>query len=308
MIDIIHSDYSLPESIGFASQWAENYGDQDLGENLESNGCSTYHYTVNENVLDLGTEAITKTLEATNVSAAEVDVVILFQTSPCNAFPMPNTLVGSLKQRASLSRAWALSITQQQCVSPIHALRVLNSLFDKHPKWKYALLVGIDTILQENLRAIGNSGIHSDAASAMLIGREGSGSRVVTLDTYNDPRASVGINADGTYGENTNYLWSLISLIRKLFKRSGVDANQCISILPHNVNRPAWGQALDAMRLPQSVLFDQNFSKIGHAFGSDAAINIKDSSALVNPGNHLVFASGIGGCFGGFILQTGKAQ
>jgi hypothetical protein len=70
------------------------------------------------------------------------------------------------------------------------------------------------------------------------------------------------------------------------------------------VNLPAWHEALDALRIPRERLFDRNFARVGHAFGSDAAINLADSGALSRPGHHLVLASGIGGTFGGFAVTT----
>lgn len=309
MIDLIHSAYALPENVGCAQEWAAAYGGGAArGEALRAHGCDAYRYLGRENMVELGVRAIDRLIAESGVARTAVDALIVFQTSPCNALPMPFTLTGALRDGAGLSRSWALSIGQQHCVSPVHALRVLTALFARHTAWRHAILVGVDTILREELRAIGVAGLHSDAASAMLIGRPGSGARLRAVETYNDPQTVIGIDAAGQYRESPNYLWALISVIRRILRSSGTPVDALDSILPHNVNRPAWQQALAAIRLPSERLYDANFGRIGHAFGSDAAINLADSGALRRAGRHLVFASGIGGCFGGFLLETGELR
>ena len=305
MIDIVQSNYVLPACFNTVSDWAHQNANEKVGIALRTSGSHKYHFVKEEKLVDLGINAIAKTLQEAEISPKNIDALIMFQTSPCNTLPMPHTLVGQVREKSGLINSWAFAITQQQCVSPIHALRIIDALFAKHNDWNYVLLVGVDTILREELRAIGVAGLHSDAASAMLIGRPGTGSSVLAIETYNDPRAVVGIHEDGSYGENSNYLWSLISIIRRISKSAKINLAACKSILPHNVNKPAWAQALEAMRVPKELLYEKNFSRIGHAFGSDAAINIHDSKALTTHGKHLVFASGIGGCFGGFVLETG---
>jgi 3-oxoacyl-[acyl-carrier-protein] synthase-3 len=145
--------------------------------------------------------------------------------------------------------------------------------------------------------------MQSDGASAMLL-RRGAGSRLRGLHTYNHSRPTQGILPDGRYEADPNYLWGLVSLVRNVSRAAGLKPSEFTSVLPHNVNLPAWHETLDALRIPRERLFDRNFARVGHAFGSDAAINLADSQALSRPGHHLVLASGIGGTFGGFAVTT----
>jgi 3-oxoacyl-[acyl-carrier-protein] synthase-3 len=304
MIGISNSAYALGRERATIEQWcAAQRRPEPFVRQLAHNGARYFHRVASEGLVELGQAAIAKLLDASAIGAHQIDAMVLCQTSPCNVLPMPYTLVGSLRQAARLSRAYVFSIAQQQCVSPLHALRALAALFDMHRNWRYALLLGVDTILREDLRAIGDSGMHSDGAGAMLIERN-CGSCVCGIETYNDARPSEGIRPDGSYQPNEQYLWTLVSVIRRVAKSAAVPFTALTSILPHNVNLPAWRQALDALRIPQERLFTDNFARIGHTFGSDAAINLADSGALRAPGKHLVFASGIGGTFGGFILET----
>lgn len=305
MIALRHADYALPRARASVDAWCAAQRQPDsLVEALRAHGVDQFHRVDGESLLDLGRAAIARALDGAAVSPGEIDALIVYQTSPCNAWPMPYSLAAGLRREAGLDSALAFSVTQQQCVSPIHGLRILQALFRKHGHWRNALLVGADSILRESLRPIGVSGFHSDAASAMLVGRSGGGT-LHSFETYNDAKAVLGILDDGRYEPNDNYLWSLISVLRRVLKSARLRPDQLASVLPHNVNLPAWLQAMDALRIPHDRLFTDNFSRIGHAFGSDAAINVADSGALERPGQHLVFASGIGGCFGGFLIDSG---
>ena len=308
MIALHHAGYALPATRASVASWCEtNRQSAEIQEALRANGADNYHRADSESLLELGSAAIETTLEQAAVEPDQIDALLIYQTSPCSVWPMPYSLLGSLRKAAGLRSALAFSVSQQQCVSPIHGLRVVQAMFRTHPDWQRALIVGIDAILREDLRPIGTSGFHSDAASALLVTRDGR-SRVEGIETYNDPKAVRGILEDGQYEINDNYLWSLISVLRRVMKAARISADQLTSILPHNVNLPAWWQAMDALRIPRDRLFTGNFPRIGHAFGSDVAINLADSGALGAEGNHLVFASGIGGCFGGFLVQTGLHQ
>lgn len=308
MIALRHAAYALPSTRRRVIDWCEaTQQPEALRTALLDSGCSHFHAIDGESLLDLGGTAINSVLRESEVNPASVDALITCHTSPVNMLPMPYSLSGELRRTTGLRSALAFSVAQQQCVSPIHALRVLDSLFRQNPHWRHALVVGVDIILREDLRPIGISGFQSDAASALLVGRDG-GASIRCVETYNDPAAVRGILPDGSYEPNPNYLWSLISVIRRVMRSARLGIDQVASIVPHNVNLPAWRQALDALRIPHSRLYADNFPRFGHALGSDIAINIADSRALAVDGNHLVFASGIGGCFGGFLLQTGESN
>ena len=304
MIDLVHSGYVLPDGVGTLAGWTG--GDAATIDALAANGCGNYRYVAGERLVDLAARAVGRTLDEAGVARDAIDAMIICQTSPCSALPAPFSLAGAVRAAAGLDRAWAFAVTQQQCVSPIHAVRILAALFAKHGEWKHALVVTVDNIMREDLRALGTAGMHSDAASALLVGRRGTGAPIVAIETFNDARAVVGIDsATGRFTDNDNYLWSLVSVMRRVAKTAATPLADCLTILPHNVNRPAWSKALGALRLDEARLFDTNFRRVGHACGSDAAINIADSAALARPGKHLAFASGIGGCFGAFIFNPG---
>lgn len=304
MIGIAASDYVLGCEQRLFADWAD---EQKLSASrrqaLADNGVAHLHRARGESLVGLGAAAVRRVLDREDLDPGSIDALVVCQTSPCNTLPTPFTLAGSLRSELGLHRAWTLSVAQQQCVSELHALRVLQALFARRTRWQRALVVGIDTILREDLRAIGTAGVHSDGASALLVTRDAP-CRLLAVETYNDARAIEGIRADGSYEPNDNYLWSLVSVVRRLAKSARVQLLDFEQVLPHNVNLPSWLQAMDTLRIPRERLFTRNFARIGHVFGSDAAINLADSGALARRGPQLVFASGIGGTFGALALAS----
>jgi 3-oxoacyl-[acyl-carrier-protein] synthase-3 len=296
--------YTLGPVADTVAGWCSNQG-RPAGEAdaLERNGAHHFHRAEAQSQCELATRATRELLARSNISPEQVDVLVMCHTSPSNTLPAPLSAVGEVRRSAGLRKALTFSVGQQQCVSPVHALRMLELLFARRREWEVGVLLCADTLPVESLRPIGNAGIQSDGASAMLL-RRGAGSRLRGLHTYNHPRPMQGILPDGRYEADPNYLWGLVSLVRSVSRAAGLKPNEFTSVLPHNVNLPAWHEALDALRIPRERLFDRNFARVGHAFGSDAAINLADSGALSRPGHHLVLASGIGGTFGGFAITT----
>jgi len=279
---------------------------------LIENGARRFYDAGAASLVSLGADAVGQALARAGVAADQVDLLVVYQTSPCNTLPMPYTLCGALRQAAGLRSSHAMALNLQMCASPVHALRVIAALFARHPAWRHAVLAGADKILMARLRTLDDVGVHSDGAGALVLGR---GTGIHGIETYNEAEGMLRTVADNAhagrqferYGASDNYLWTLISVARRILRSAGVDAGQVASVLPHNVNLTAWRQAMAALRIPQERLFTANFGRTGHLFGSDIALNVGDSGALRTPGHHLVVTSGVGGCFGGFILTTPQA-
>ncbi len=113
-----------------------------------------------------------------------------------------------------------------------------------------------------------------------------------------------GIMDDGSYEDNPNYLWNCTSIMRKSLRQVGIKGENVDTVCPQNTHKPSWSIVLNALGIPVSKLHDQGLRTIGHVLGSDVAINIKNSNAHKREGYHLIFSSGIGGCFGSFILSS----
>jgi 3-oxoacyl-[acyl-carrier-protein] synthase III len=303
MIGIRDAAYALGPQVETVDAWCAAQGRSGSAAVLRRHGVEQVHRASPLAQRELASAALQQLFERTGLAAHEVDVLVTCHTSALNTLPAPLCFAGELRRAAGLRRAVAFAVGQQQCVSAVHALRLVEWLFGRHRAWRHAVVLCADTVLVEAFRPLGEAGMHSDGASALLLQRD-AGSRLRGLCTYNHPRPTRGILADGRYETDPHYLWALVSVVRQVARSAGLRLQDFANVLPHNVNLPAWRQALDALRIPRERLFERNFTRVGHTFGSDAAINLADSGALRQPGHHLVVASGIGGTFGGFALTT----
>jgi 3-oxoacyl-[acyl-carrier-protein] synthase-3 len=309
MIRVAGTGYALASRPGTVKHWCEEqrWVEPQMAALLASGAEQYRHAAPGETLPDIAEAGLRQLLERQCLAPDAVDLLIVYHTSTCNTLPAPFSLAGELRRRVGLRNAQHFSVYQQHCVSWVHGLSVMRALFARRPNLQNAVLLGADSILDEGLRAIGTNGIQTDGSSAMLITRD-HGAPVLGLATYNDARGGNGTGImNETYVNDDTYLWSLVSTMRRVLKASGVKPAEVTHVLPHNVNLPAWRTAMTAIGIPGERLFTENFARIGHAFGSDATINLQDSAALHGTGRALLVSSGLGGCFGGCVLATGSA-
>jgi 3-oxoacyl-[acyl-carrier-protein] synthase-3 len=310
MIRIAATGYALASQASTVQRWCDGQGWAEARTAaLRASGAAHYHHAdAGETLTDIALAGLHALLDRAQIAPAAIDLLIVTHTSACNTLPAPFTLAGELRRRAGLRNAQHFSVFQQHCVSWVHGLSVMQALFARRPSLQYAVLLAADSIMNESLRAIGTNGIQTDASSAMLITRD-RGAPVLGWATYNDARGGIGtgILDDGSYANDDTYLWSLVSTMRRVMKAAGTRPADVTRVLPHNVNLPAWQTAMTAAGIPAERLFTGNFARVGHAFGSDATINVQDSAALHEPGRALLISAGLGGCVGGCVIQTGEA-
>lgn len=309
MVCIVSSAYYLPVAKGNVSSWCRAHQrPHDQEQALLKSGAEHFYFADGEDKTTMAINAVEKLLGDAKLNPEDISALVFFHTSQVTVLAPPESILERIRTKLGMRNTLGFSVSQQNCVSTLYAINVLDALFSVHPKWRYAIAFGVDTIAVEKLRAIGESGIHSDAASAMLISPTEGAAKVTAIETYNDLRLAHGILSDGSYEENDNYLWSAISVIRRSLKAAGIGVDELTSVIPHNTNYPGWGHILRALKIPIEKLFSDNFARIGHAFGSDCPINLSDSGILQTPGYHLVFSSGIGGCFGSMVLDCRGAH
>ncbi|SMF37438.1 hypothetical protein [Pseudobacteriovorax antillogorgiicola] len=307
-IGIIDIEYQLGSTLCSTDDYCKDHGiDQDLSSRLHRNASQHYYRSHPKEIFELGVKCVDDILRNNGKKPKDVSYIVYCHTSQANVLPPPFSIVDIIRQSCHLTNSVGFSVSQQNCVSPIHALSILNQLMEREEEDKVAVLVTIDTILLEHLRRISDSGMQSDGASAILIGPSFiAGNEITGISTFNDKKTLHGILDDGSYEESPNYLWNCTSLMRKSMRASGISASSIETVCPQNTHKPSWPIVLNALKIPLARLHDNGLNNIGHVLGSDIAINIKDSGAYKKPGHHLIFSSGIGGCFGSFVLKTNR--
>ncbi|PMG78019.1 3-oxoacyl-[acyl-carrier-protein] synthase III C-terminal domain-containing protein [Vibrio lentus] len=305
MIGILSGKYAFPKKVYSVDEWcAETGQSKQLALDLKNNGIESCYYGTFEEIFSLAVQTTGEVIKDAALTVNDIDALVLCHTPQFNVLYPPMSSVGEIGKQAGLERAVKFSVAQQNCASPVHALKVLRSLFKKNAHWNHAILLIMDAVQVEELRPIDNFGLHSDGVSALIISRSDiTNNCFLSLETYNDYNP-VTLKADNLFDQSANYVWAKVSLIRKAMKAAGVKGDEISSVLPHNVNNAIWLKTLDALRIPREKLYDQNFACVGHVFGADFAINLLGSNALNNNGKHLGFTTGVGGCLGAFVLDV----
>ncbi len=308
MPGIVHSTYYLPPHTGQVADWCQRHGyTTEATQALCDSGARSYQAAAGETLYSMAGKALDQLLADAPAPAESVGALIWFHTNQSNALMPPQSMALQLARQGGLTRARPFSVSQQNCVSLLHSLRVLEALFASDPSLEHAIVIGADLILREDMRVIDASAIHSDAASALWISRQG-GAAIRSIVTYNDPRFFRGASNQGVYEANDRYFWSAISVIRKAMQQAQIGPEQVCSLQPQNSNLPGWHKIAAALKLPVEKIYDANIARLGHAFGADAPINLQDSNALNTPGFHLLFSSGVAGCFGAAVIEVAAVE
>jgi 3-oxoacyl-[acyl-carrier-protein] synthase-3 len=217
--------------------------------------------------------------------------------------PPPESTVAELQRRCGLARARGISVAHQNCVSPIVAMRLAQMMTQSDERVRNVLIVVADQMRSstDQFRIIDDGGIHSDGACAVILSRDWPRNEVLGLHHTIDGRFFTGRLAQIEYNER--YYWATVMLIREALAGAGLQIRDISRLLPHHVNLPAWKKIVRLLRLPEDVLFESNFARIGHVFGCDALIDFVDSPPGVAGETILLYSSGLGGCHGAVVLR-----
>jgi 3-oxoacyl-[acyl-carrier-protein] synthase-3 len=204
-----------------------------------------------------------------------------------------------------LNRALAFSVMQQNCVSPLAAIRLLRVLTIAGRPIQRAVVVCADVMGSgcDHLRAIQDLALHSDGACALLLERDTDRNHIVGLHLYTDARYFRGTDDDLQPVPDDRYYWSAFATMRAALRQAGITGNELVHVLPHHVNLPGWSRFMAMLSIPQERLFVANFGRLGHVFGADPFINFHTASRGQPGSCSLLFSSGLAGCFGAMVIR-----
>jgi 3-oxoacyl-[acyl-carrier-protein] synthase-3 len=272
---------------------------------LVRNGAQRFHDAAGQSPVSLAVQAVSALLDTTGVEPMTVDALVYTHTIQTSVLAPPAGTAQYIQSRTGLSRALAFSVTQQNCVSPMAAIRVLSASAAHHSPLNRAIVVCADVIGSgcDHLRAIHDLALHSDGACALLLERGGSHNLIAGLQLYTDSRFFRGTDDDMQPIPDDRYYWSAFTTMRAALRQAGITGSQLTHVLPHHVNLPGWSRLMTMLELPQEKLFTSNFGRVGHVFGADPFINFH-ACRHTNPGAwSLLFSSGLAGCFGAVVIR-----
>lgn len=306
---ISHAAYFLPPGRMSIEEWGDLTGQPpQIVEALQASGLGYFHCADGMPVEELCAGAIQRLLTESALDPTDVDAVLYFHTTQTSIMAPPASLPARLAQRFGFSRAVAFSVSQQNCVSFLSALRVIGNMMAADPTWQTVLVVGADVCDYAPLRNIEAIGMHSDGAAAAIVSRNATRNRVVStvFVTYGEHHRGVRSPPDLTQQFNNMYYLSTHRIISRLLRENNMNASDIRLLLPHNVNRTGWSRILRSLKLDESNFYGTNIFKKSHVYGCDGIINIVDSiseSFIGNSDNYIVYSMGYGGCFGAALIK-----
>lgn len=297
---------SLPVRTVDANAWARRCGFPEARANaLLSNGVQQFHDAAAMSPVAFACQAVSALLEDTGTTPASIDALIYTHTIQSSVLAPPAGTAAFIQSRMGLERALAFSVMQQNCVSPMAAVRLLRMLTVAGRPIQRAIVVCADVMGSgcDHLRAIQDLALHSDGACALLLERGVDRNRIMGLHLYTDGRYFRGTDDDLQPVADDRYYWSAFTTMRAALGQAGITANQLVHVLPHHVNLPGWSRLMAMLSVPQERLFTANFGCLGHVFGADPFINFHTAPRGLPGSCSLLFSSGLAGCFGAMVIR-----
>ena len=255
----------------------------------------------------MASRAAEKLLDQNLCHRDDIDLVIYFHTLatsiPYNGESIPTKLC----ERFALKKAHGFSLAQQNCVSFMMALKVVQQLMAYDESLNNVLIVGADKVLDEGSRNIEIMQMESDGAAAALVQRGCNKNKVLSIECITHGEYFAGVGSQTSANANTHRMMFLI--LNRLIRRSVegiIDLDEINAILPHNVNPPGLQQVVRSLRLSKEILFDECIAENGHNFGCDNIINLQNATdrGFVSAGDHAVLtAIGFGRTYGCMLLK-----
>ncbi|SAL44608.1 3-oxoacyl-(ACP) synthase III [Caballeronia sordidicola] len=297
---------SLPARTVDANTWVRRCGlPEARASALLRNGVQQFHDAAAASPVTLACAAVSALLEDTGTTPASIDALIYTHTIQSSVMAPPAGTAAFIQSRMGLERALAFSVMQQNCVSPMAAIRVLRVLTLAGRPIQRAIVVCADVMGSgcDHLRAIEDLALHSDGACAILLERGTDRNCIVGLHLYTDGRYFRGTDNDLRPVPDDRYYWSAFTTMRAALEQAGVTGNELVHILPHHVNLPGWRRLTAMLSVPRERLYTANIGRLGHVFGADPFINFH-SAPRGQPGScSLLFSSGLAGCFGAMVIR-----
>lgn len=220
-------------------------------------------------------------------------------------------MVDSLREKLGLASALSFTMSQQSCVTALHALKVARSLLGTSSAGSTALVVVGEKVLSAPFQHIPETTVQGDAAVASLVALDGPGDVLLgsAYHTHGEFHATRYMSPSLFASYRKEYGPFLAAVIRDAVRDAGLSLVDISLVLPHNVNRFSWTVVARELGLPVDRIYLDTVPLIGHCFGADPFVNLAAARAagVVEPGSAVVLASaGQGGTFGAVVLRVAE--
>jgi 3-oxoacyl-[acyl-carrier-protein] synthase III len=214
-----------------------------------------------------------------------------------------------LRDRLELPCAEPFAVTQQHCASGLAAIDVAGELLraDGDPDAR-ALVVTGEKPFTPIVRVIHNASVMGEAATACLVGLDGTGPRVRSYAVRTAGEFAEGYRLTGEplrrFGRG--YTDALIAVMRQALDEAGACLADIRLVVPHNVNMSSWLRVCTDLGLDRSRVFLDNIPEYSHCSCADPFLNLvslRERGLLAGSGLYLLTAVGLGATYAAMVLE-----
>jgi 3-oxoacyl-[acyl-carrier-protein] synthase III len=234
---------------------------------------------------------------------------LIFAHTVRDLTPSQLPAAGVLRDRLGLPHAEAFAVTQQHCASGLAAVDVAGELLRAggDPAARALVLTG-EKPFTRIVRVIHNASLMGEAATACLVGLDGTGPRVRSYAVLTEGEFAEGYRLAGEplreFGRG--YTDALVAVMRQAVAEAGASLADIRLVVPHNVNMSSWLRVCADLGLPRSRVFLDNIAEYSHCSCADPFLNLvslRERGLLAGGGLYLLTAVGLGATYAAMVLD-----
>lgn len=266
-----------------------------LVEKLLEHSCRHFHVSdPEEDDLSLVSSAYQKLLSEHCFSSDDVSIVIHARTQAYSVPPAPKSLVVDFVNAYGLKPDLNFSVTHLACASVINAVWLATQYLRSQTTDSLGLILTSDRVFGGGeYRMRQNSGIMSDGASAMLIGRKNVIAQVKRMCVDNNARHHAGpVNDDAARAIGQSAWYETRAVLHQTVSKAGLSWNDVKHVLPTNADAHYWSMIERTSGLGEGAVNLENIARRGHACSADFAVNLVDVGLDLIKGGETIISCG----------------
>lgn len=303
---LAHVTYYLPSSIFSLSDLAQagEFSDFEGRVFERMMGLKWVSRAPDFSVYDLARIAMQKFLKESLIDTGKINYFLFAHTADYVA-PIEFNILQKLRKEFKLINAFCFSSTVNKCASVFQLIKLAQSIISDSEN---IVLLIADNAFTQLMQLIPGSTVLGDAATILLFNKTSNSNRFIDAIVETDGRFS-----SGSYAKRSEqllfqevYSKKVVSIIFQILSRHHLTMEEIKCIFPHNVNTLSWIQIAKFLSIDIEKIFLKNISQMGHCFGSDPFINLKEGvmQGVVFPGDYyLLVTVGLGATFSVMLFQ-----
>lgn len=224
-----------------------------------------------QNTSDLAYEAAKRALEEANVSAEDIDLILVATVTPDQPFP---TVANALQYRLGANKAASMDVSAA-CSGFMYAM-ITGAQFIQTNTYKHVLIVGVEKLSkiidwEDRSTAV----LFGDGAGAAVLGPVSGGKGILSFELGSDGSGGKHLSQQGDYIQmNGREVFKFA--VRQMgesavhvLEKAGLTKEDVDFLIPHQANIRIMEAARERLQLPE-----EKMSKTIHLYGNTSAASI----------------------------------